>query len=133
MRTLLANHPLVTHKLTLLRDAGTGTAEFRALAAELVALLAYEGPREVRVESVTVQTPLAPAQGVKLAAPKPLSVPILRAGIGMLDGMTRLLPMADIELLGMARNEDTLRACTYANRLPVDLTGLEEFVPDPML
>jgi uracil phosphoribosyltransferase len=133
MRTLLANHPLVTHKLTLLRDAGTGTAEFRALADELVTLLAYEATREVRVESVTVQTPLAPAQGVKLAAPKPLIVPILRAGIGMLDGMTRLLPMADVGFVGMARNEDTLQASTYANRLPVDLTGREAFVLDPML
>jgi uracil phosphoribosyltransferase len=131
MRTLLANHPLVTHKLTLLRDAGTGTAEFRALADELVTLLAYEATREVR--SVTVQTPLAPAQGVKLAAPKPLIVPILRAGIGMLDGMTRLLPMADVGFVGMARNEDTLQASTYANRLPVDLTGREAFVLDPML
>jgi uracil phosphoribosyltransferase len=133
MRTLLADHPLVTHKLTLLRDAETGTAEFRALADELVTLLAYEATREVRVTPVTVQTPLAPAQGVKLASPKPLVVPILRAGIGMLDGMTRLLPMADVGFVGMARNEDTLQASTYANRLPADLTGREVFVLDPML
>src|SRR5215475_6653528 len=133
MRTLLADHPLVTHKLTLLRDAATGTAEFRALADELVTLLAYEATREVRVTPVTVQTPLAPAQGVKLASPRPLVVPILRAGIGMLDGMTRLLPMADVGFVGMARNEDTLQASTYANRLPADLTGREAFVLDPML
>jgi uracil phosphoribosyltransferase len=133
MRTLLADHPLVTHKLTLLRDAETGTAEFRALADELVTLLAYEATREVRVTPVTVQTPLAPAQGVKLASPKPLVVPILRAGIGMLDGMTRLLPMADVGFVGMARNEDTLQASTYANRLPADLTGRDVFVLDPML
>ena len=133
MRTLLADHPLVTHKLTLLRDAATGTAEFRALADELVTLLAYEATREVRVTPVTVQTPLAPAQGVKLASPKPLIVPILRAGIGMLDGMTRLLPLADVGFVGMARNEDTLMAATYANRLPEDLTGREVFVLDPML
>ena len=133
MRTLLADHPLVTHKLTLLRDAATGTAEFRALADELVTLLAYEATREVRVTPVTVQTPLAPAQGVKLATPKPLIVPILRAGIGMLDGMTRLLPLADVGFVGMARDEDTLMASTYANRLPEDLTGREVFVLDPML
>jgi len=133
MRTLLADHPLVTHKLTLLRDAATGTAEFRALADELVTLLAYEATREVRVTPVTVQTPLAPAQGVKLASPKPLIVPILRAGIGMLDGMTRLLPLADVGFVGMARNEDTLMAATYANRLPEDLTGREVVVLDPML
>jgi uracil phosphoribosyltransferase len=133
MRTLLVDHPLVTHKLTLLRQASTGTAEFRALADEMVTLLAYEATREVRVTAVTVQTPVAPAQGVKLASPKPLVVPILRAGIGMLDGMTRLLPMADVGFVGMARNEDTLMAATYANRLPEDLTGREVFLLDPML
>jgi uracil phosphoribosyltransferase len=133
MRTLLADHPLVTHKLTLLRQASTGTAEFRMLADELVTLLAYEATREVRVTPITVQTPLAPAQGVKLSSPKPLVVPILRAGIGMLDGMSRLLPMADVGFVGMARNEDTLMAATYANRLPQDLTGREVFLLDPML
>src|SRR5215475_8059704 len=125
MRTMLADHPLVTHKLTLLRDAATGTAEFRALADELVTLLAYEATRDVRVTPVTVQSPLAPAQGVKLAAPKPLIIPILRAGIGMLDGMTRLLPSADVGFIGMARDEDTLQVSTYANRLPADLAGRE--------
>jgi uracil phosphoribosyltransferase len=133
MRTLLADHPLVTHKLTLLRQESTGTAEFRALADELVTLLAYEATREVRVTPVTVQTPLAPAQGVRIASPRPLVVPILRAGIGMLDGMTRLLPTADVGFVGMVRNEDTLKASTYANRLPEDLTGREVFVLDPML
>jgi len=133
MRTMLADHPLVIHKLTLLRDATTGTAEFRALADELVTLLAYEATREVRVTPVTVQSPLAPAQGVKLAAPKPLIVPILRAGIGMLDGMTRLLPMADVGFVGMVRDEQSLQASTYANRLPADLGGREVFVLDPML
>ncbi len=82
---------------------------------------------------ITVQTPVAPAPGVKLSSPKPLVVPILRAGIGMLDGMTRLLPMADVGFVGMARNEDTLMATTYANRLPADLTGREVFLLDPML
>jgi uracil phosphoribosyltransferase len=133
MRTLLADHPLVTHKLTLLRQASTGTAEFRMLTDELVTLLAYEATREVRVTPITVQTPVAPAQGIKLASPKPLVVPILRAGIGMLDGMSRLLPMADVGFVGMARNEDTLMASTYANRLPQDLTGREVFLLDPML
>ncbi|HEX3958456.1 MAG TPA: uracil phosphoribosyltransferase [Trebonia sp.] len=133
MRTLLADHPLVTHKLTLLRQASTGTAEFRTLTDELVTLLAYEATREVRVTPITVQTPVAPAQGVKLSSPKPLVVPILRAGIGMLDGMSRLLPMADVGFVGMARNEDTLMAATYANRLPQDLTGREVFLLDPML
>jgi len=133
MRTLLADHPLVTHKLTLLRDAGTDTATFRTLADELVTLLAYEATREVRVAEVTVTTPVGVATGAKLAQPKPLIVPVLRAGIGMLDGMTRLLPMASVGFVGMVRDEESLVASTYANRLPADLTGREVFVLDPML
>src|SRR5712664_3956849 len=121
MRTLVIDHPLVTHKLTALRDAASNTAAFRSLTAELVTLLAYEATREMRVQPVAVQTPVGMASGVKLARPVPLIVPVLRAGIGMLDGMTRLLPMADVGFVGMARNEDTLQASTYANRLPPDL------------
>ena len=133
MRTLLADHPLVTHKLTLLRDAGTDTATFRMLADELVTLLAYEATREVRVAEVTVTTPVGIATGAKLAQPRPLIVPVLRAGIGMLDGMTRLLPMASVGFVGMVRDEKSLVASTYANRLPHELTGREVFVLDPML
>ncbi len=133
MRTLLAEHPLVTHKLTLLRDARTDTATFRTLADELVTLLAYEATREIRVTPVSVTTPVAVATGARLSAPRPLIVPVLRAGIGMLDGMTRLLPMASVGFVGMVRDEESLVASTYANRLPADLTGREVFVLDPML
>jgi uracil phosphoribosyltransferase len=133
MRTLLADHPLVTHKLTLLRDAATDTATFRTLADELVTLLAYEATREIRITSVPVTTPVGEATGAKLAQPMPLIVPVLRAGIGMLSGMTRLLPMASVGFVGMVRDEKSLVASTYANRLPADLTGREVFVLDPML
>jgi uracil phosphoribosyltransferase len=133
MRTLLADHPLVTHKLTLLRDERSDTATFRALADELVTLLAYEATREVRTTEVAVTTPVGSAVGAKLAEPAPLIVPVLRAGIGMLDGMTRLLPMASVGFVGMVRDEESLVASTYANRLPADLTGRETFVLDPML
>ena len=133
MRTLLADHPLVTHKLTLLRDSATDRATFRTLADELVTLLTYEATREIRVTEVTVTTPVGEAKGAKLAAPRPLIVPVLRAGIGMLDGMTRLLPSADVGFVGMVRDEESLQASTYANRLPADLTGREVFVLDPML
>ena len=133
MRTLLADHPLVTHKLTLLRDAGTDTATFRTLADELVTLLAYEATREVRVAEVTVTTPVGTATGATLVQPSPLIVPVLRAGIGMLDGMTRLLPMASVGFVGMVRDEKSLVASTYANRLPQELAGREVFVLDPML
>jgi uracil phosphoribosyltransferase len=130
---MLADHPLVTHKLTLLRDAATDRATFRTLADELVTLLAYEATREIRVTEVSVTTPVGDATGAKLAAPRPLIVPVLRAGIGMLDGMTRLLPMADVGFVGMVRDEESLQASTYADRLPADLTGREVFVLDPML
>jgi uracil phosphoribosyltransferase len=133
MRTLLVDHPLVTHKLTLLRDARTDTATFRTLADELVTLLAYEATREIRVTAAEITTPVAPAVGARLAAPKPLIVPVLRAGIGMLDGMTRLLPMASVGFVGMVRDEESLVASTYANRLPARLDDREVFVLDPML
>ena len=133
MRTLLADHPLVAHKLTLLRAETTDSATFRTLADELVTLLAYEATRDIRVDQVTVTTPVAVAAGVSLAGPKPLVVPVLRAGIGMIDAVTRLLPMASVGFVGMVRDEESLVASTYANRLPNDLTGREVFVLDPML
>ena len=129
----IIDHPLVAHKLTRLRDVETDSPTFRRLTEELVTLLAYEATRQVRVVAVTVQTPLAPADGVKLSQPRPLVVPILRAGLGMLEGMTRLMPTAEVGFLGMVRNEQTLIATTYAERLPDDLTGRQCYVLDPML
>ena len=133
MRLHVAEHPLVAHKLTALRDSRTNSPTFRRLADELVTLLAYEATRDVRTAPVEVSTPVALARGVKLAAPKPLVVPILRAGLGMLDGMVRLLPTAEVGFLGMIRDETTLLATTYATRLPEDLTGRQCYVLDPML
>jgi uracil phosphoribosyltransferase len=133
MRTHVVDHPLVAHKLTALRDEQTDTPTFRRLADELVSLLAYEATRDVRVSPKEIVTPVAPTTGVKLARPKPLVVPILRAGLGMLDGMMRLLPTAEVGFLGMVRNEETLEASTYAERLPDDLAGRQCYVLDPML
>ena len=133
MRTQVVDHPLVAHKLTALRDEQTDTPTFRRLADELVSLLAYEATRDVRVSPKEIVTPVAPTTGVKLARPKPLVVPILRAGLGMLDGMMRLLPTAEVGFLGMVRNEETLEASTYAERLPYDLSGRQCYVLDPML
>ncbi len=133
MRVIVADHPLVAHKLTVLRDKNTPSPVFRQLTEELVTLLAYEATREVRVEPVNIETPVTPAVGTGLVKPTPLVVPILRAGLGMLEGMTRLLPTAEVGFLGMARNEETLEAITYAERLPDDLTGRQVFVLDPML
>ena len=133
MQTHVVDHPLVAHKLTVLRDEETDSPTFRRLAEELVTLLAYEATREVRTETVSITTPVSDAEGVKLASPKPLVVPILRAGLGMLEGMVRLLPTAEVGFLGMIRDEDTLKASTYAERLPDDLSGRQCFVLDPML
>ncbi|GAA3669881.1 uracil phosphoribosyltransferase [Nonomuraea antimicrobica] len=133
METLVVDHPLVAHKLTTLRDVRTDSPTFRRLADELVTLLAYEATRDVRVAEVTVDSPVSPARGVRMAKPYPLVVPILRAGLGMLDGMTRLLPTAEVGFLGMIRDESTLQAETYATRLPDDLSGRQCYVLDPML
>jgi uracil phosphoribosyltransferase len=133
MRTHVADHPLIAHKLTALRDESTGSPEFRRLADELVTLLAYEATRHIRVEPVTVRTPVALANGVAIANPKPLVVPILRAGLGMLEGMMRLLPNAEVGFLGMVRDEESLVASTYAERIPKDIAGRQVYLLDPSL
>lgn len=133
MELKVLDHPLVAHKLTHLRDASTKSPTFRALVDELVTLLAYEATRCVRVQPVLINTPVAETEGVELADPKPLVVPILRAGLGMLGGMTRLMPTAEVGFVGMIRDEKTLQPFTYAERLPHDLSGRQCFVLDPML
>lgn len=129
----VANHPLITHKLTVLRDARTPSPTFRALTSELVTLLAYEATRHVRTHEVTIQTPVAETVGLAISEPRPLIVPILRAGLGMLEGMTALMPSAEVGFLGMVRNEETLEPSVYAERLPDDLSNRQCFVLDPML
>ncbi len=133
MRVHVADHPLVTHKLTVLRDRATPSPTFRALAEELVTLLAYEATRSVRTVPVRVETPVSTADGIALASPLPLVVPILRAGLGMLEGMVKLIPTAEVGFLGMVRNEETLEPTVYAERLPADLEARQCFVLDPML
>ena len=133
MRIEVIDHPLVAHKLTLLRDENTPSPVFRQLVDELVTLLAYEATRDARVEEITIKTPVAETTGVHLSLPTPIVVPILRAGLGMLEGMAKLLPSAEIGFLGLRRDEETLEVFTYANRLPDDLSGRQCYVLDPML
>ena len=133
MRVHVADHPLITHKLTVLRDENTPSPTFRHLVSELMTLLAYEATRDVRVTPKEIRTPVTTTTGVRIAEPTPLIVPILRAGLGMLEGMTALLPTAEVGFLGMARNEETLEPYTYAERLPDDLHDRQCFVLDPML
>jgi len=133
MRPQVIEHPLVDAKLTMLRDENTPSAVFRQLVDELVTLISYEATREVQTEPVEIVTPVAPMTGTKLTEPRPIVVPILRAGLGMLEGMSKLLPSAEIGFLGMKRDETTLEAVTYANRLPDNLSGRQTYVLDPML
>lgn len=133
MRVHVADHPLITHKLTVLRDKRTPSPTFRALTEELVTLLAYEATRHVRTEPVDIETPVGPTTGLAISQPRPLVVPILRAGLGMLEGMVKLVPTAEVGFLGMVRNETTLQPDIYAERLPDDLSNRQCFVLDPML
>ena len=133
MRLHVADHPLVAHKLTVLRNKETASPTFRLLVDELVTLLAYEATRDVRTVDAPITTPVTDTVGTKIADPQPIVVPILRAGLGMLEGMTRLIPTAEVGFLGMQRDEETLEAITYANRLPDDLSGRQCFLLDPML
>jgi uracil phosphoribosyltransferase len=133
MRVHVADHPLITHKLTVLRDKNTPSPTFRALTEELVTLLAYEATRNVRTHTVTITTPVAETEGLAISDPRPLVVPILRAGLGMLEGMVKLIPTAEVGFLGMVRDEETLQPTTYAERLPDDLSNRQCFILDPML
>jgi uracil phosphoribosyltransferase len=133
MRIHVADHPLISHKLAVLRNKETASPTFRQLVDELVTLLAYEATRDVVTVEHPIQTPVTTTIGVKIADPQPIVIPILRAGLGMLEGMTRLVPTAEVGFLGMQRNEETLEIHTYANRLPDDLTGRQVFLLDPML
>ena len=124
MELHVLNHPLVEHKLTVLRDKNTPSSTFRELVSELVMLEAYEATRNLSVVAAPIETPVAPMTGKKLASPRPIIVPVLRAGLGMLDGMTRLIPTAEVGFLGMKRDEEhPTQQVTYANRLPEDLSG----------
>ncbi len=133
MEITVANHPLIAHKVTLLRDIGTTSSQFRQLVEELVTLLTFEATKSLATEEVEVETPLTKTTGTRLAKPTPLIIPILRAGLGMLSGITKLLPDAEVGFLGIKRNEETLQPETYANRLPEDLTGRQVILIDPML
>lgn len=133
MRTLVIDHPLVAHKMSRLRREETSSATFRLLTEELVTLLAYEATENLEVAEVPITTPVSPTIGRELKEPRPLVVPILRAGLGMLNGMVRLMPTAEVGFLGLVRDEETLTASIYADRLPDNLKDRQVFVLDPML
>jgi uracil phosphoribosyltransferase len=126
-------HPLVRHKVTLLRDRATTTRDFRLIASEIAGMLAYEATRELELEAVPVETPLRRTQGVAISGKKVGVVPILRAGVGMLDGVLAMIPVARVGFLGIYRDEETLRPVAYYQKLPADLEEREVLLLDPML
>jgi uracil phosphoribosyltransferase len=133
MKLTVVDHPVVAAKLGVLRDVSTPTPVFRRLVDDLVTLLAYEATRALSVEAVAITTPLTTTRGVRLTSPPPLVVPVLRAGVGMLDGLIRLLPDAEVGFAGLVRDETTAQPSWYAERLPEDAAGRGVFVLDPML
>lgn len=130
---MILDHPLVQHKISLLRDKNTGTKEFKELVGEIATLLCYEATRDLPTKEVEVETPMGVAKCHVLAGRKLALVPILRAGLGMVDGMLTLLPAAKVGHIGMYRNEETLEPVEYYCKLPDDIAEREVIVLDPML
>lgn len=132
-KTMIMDHPLVQHKVSLLRNKNTGTKEFKELVCELATLLCYEATRDLPTEEVEIETPIAVAKTRMLSGRKLALVPILRAGLGMVDGMLALIPAAKVGHIGMYRNEETLEPVEYYCKLPTDVTERDLIVLDPML
>lgn len=132
-RLVVIDHPLVQHKISLLRDKNTGTKEFRELVDELGMLMAYEVTRSLPLKDVEVETPVARAQTRVISGPKVGLVPILRAGLGMVDGFMKLLPAAKIGHIGLYRDPDTLSPIEYYFKMPGDIEERELIILDPML
>lgn len=132
MPTTVIDHPLAAERLSILRDASTPNSAFRSALDGLAGMLIYEATRDLPVETFTVVTPLAPTDGTRLAA-SPMLVPILRAGVGMVDAALRLLPGAEVGFVGVSRNEHTFQPSEYLAKLPERLDGRPTIVLDPML
>lgn len=127
------NHPLIQHKLTIIRNKDTGTRVFREVANEIAELMVYEITRDLPLEDVTVQTPMGETVQKTLSGKKLAVIPILRAGLGMVDGVLQLIPAAKVGHIGMYRDEKTLRPHEYFVKLPSDIEQRELFIVDPML
>lgn len=132
-KPMILDHPLVQHKVSHLRDKNTGTKEFKELVSELAMLLCYEATRDLPTEEVEIETPVAIAKTRVLSGRKLALVPILRAGLGMVDGMLSLLPAAKVGHIGLYRNEETLEPVEYYCKLPSDIAERDVMVLDPML
>ena len=133
MQVKVIDHPLIQHKLTLIRDIRTGTKDFRELLEEIAMLMAYELTRDLPLEEIEVETPVAKCRAKVLAGKKISVVPILRAGLGMVSGVLRLIPAAKVGHIGVYRDPQTLKPVEYYCKLPPDVSEREVIVIDPML
>lgn len=129
----VVDHPLIKHKLSILRQVETGTNEFRRLANEIAMLEAYEATRDLELEEYTIETPLEKTTGYRIAGKKLACVPILRAGLGMVDAFLDIIPTAKVGHIGLYRDPETLKAVEYYIKLPMDVSEREIFVLDPMI
>jgi uracil phosphoribosyltransferase len=132
-RLVICDHPLIQHKVTIIRDKETNTKQFRELVDEVAMLMAYELTRDLPLEEVTVRTPVSEAKGSKIAGRTMGLVPILRAGLGMVDGVLQILPSAKVGHIGLYRDHETLQPVEYYISLPTDVAERELIVIDPML
>jgi uracil phosphoribosyltransferase len=130
---VITRHPLVEHKMSILRDRATPTKLFKELVEEIAMLMAYEATSDLPLEPVTVETPLEPMRGARVSGKKLTLVPILRAGLGMVEGVLRLVPAARVGHIGLYRDHDTLEPVDYYFKVPGDVAERHFFVLDPML
>ena len=133
MKEIVLNHPLITHKLSILRDKNTGTKEFRELVSEISILLCYEAMKDAKLNKVTIETPLEKYETKCLNEDNYAFVPILRAGMSMVEGIIKVVPNAKIGHIGLYRNEKTLEPVEYYYKMPENINKREVFVLDPML
>ena len=129
----IINHPLVQHKISLLRDKNTGTKEFRELVSEIAMFICYEATRDLPLKEIELETPIAVAKTKVISGKKLAIVPILRAGLGMVDGVTSLVPAAKIGHIGIFRDPDSKGAVQYYSKMPEDIEEREVIIVDPML
>ena len=132
-KTMVMDHPLIAHKISYIRQENVGTKEFREVIGEIAQLMCYEATRDLKTEEVTIKTPLAEMKGRGLSGKKLAIIPILRAGLGMVDGMLSLIPAAKVGHIGLYRDPETLEPVEYYCKLPEDCEEREVFVVDPML
>ena len=133
MKVNVTNHPLIQHKISIMRKEDTGSKEFRELASEISMLMCYEVTRDLPLEEVDIQTPVAKTKGKMLAGKKLAVIPILRAGLGMVDGIVNLIPAIKIGHIGLYRDPETLNPVEYYCKLPSDISEREVLLVDPML